>query len=231
MNLVISQSNYIPWAGYFGLIAKADVFVFLDDVQFTSRDWRSRNSIKTNNGLKWLSIPVGDSLSRRICDVLLPEEKWKQSHKSSIIGAYKDAKNFQAGMELISVLYEKSEISTLTEFNQFWTKLIAKEVLGLKCEFMDSNQIGQAVSGSDRILSICKELGATEYLSGPSASAYLNRKDFLNSNIELKYADYSKMTPYEQLHGQFVPNVSIIDMIFNVKSNYSELIEIDTFKP
>jgi hypothetical protein len=231
MNVVISQSNYIPWAGYFGLIAQADAFVFLDDVQFTSRDWRSRNSIKTFSGLKWLTIPVGDSRSRRISDVPLPDEKWKQSHKSSIVTAYKGARNFQAGMELVDALYDKSEIITLSEFNKFWTKFVATQVLGLKCVFLDSKEIQQTGKGSDRILSICSELSATRYVSGPSAQSYLKVEDFLSNNIEVKFADYSKMKQYEQMHGPFVQNVTILDMIFNVTSNYSELIEIDTFIP
>lgn len=228
MKIAISQSNYIPWAGYFGLISKCDVFVFLDDVQFTSRDWRSRNSIKTVDGLKWLSIPVGDSLSRRICDVKLPDNDWKRGHKSLITASYRDASNFQAGVEFIETIYGESQLKTLSDFNQSCTKFIARELLGLNCRFLDSREITHAGTGSDRILSICKSLSATKYLSGPSAASYLKIDDFATNDIVVAFADYSKMASYEQLHGEFVPNVSIIDMVFNVASGYSKLIEIDT---
>jgi hypothetical protein len=231
MKIAISQSNYIPWAGYFGLISECDVFVFLDDVQFTSRDWRSRNSIKTSEGLKWLSIPVGASISRRICDVKLPDTDWKKSHKSSITASYRDASNFQAGLDFIETIYGEFDLETLGDFNQSCTKYIAHEILGLNCRFLDSREITHAGTGSDRILSICKSLSATKYLSGPSAASYLKVDDFAMNDIEVTFADYSKMASYEQLHGDFVPNVSIIDMVFNVASGYSKLIEIDTFLP
>jgi hypothetical protein len=231
MKIAISQSNYIPWAGYFGVISQCDVLVFLDDVQFTSRDWRSRNRIKTADGLKWLSIPVGDSLSRRICDVKLPNTDWKKSHKSSIMASYRDAKNFQAGVDLIETIYGEFQLETLSDFNQSCTKFIAREILGLNCRFLDSREITHAGTGSDRVLSICKSLSATKYVSGPSAASYLKVDDFSINDIEVVFVDYSKMSSYEQLHGDFSPNVSIIDMVFNVASDYSKLIEIDTFTP
>jgi len=231
MNVAISQSNYIPWAGYFGLISKCDAFVFLDNVQYTSRDWRSRNRIKTAKGLKWLSIPVGASTSRRICDVKLPDNDWKKSHMSSIIASYRDAINFQAGINLIETIYGAFELKTLSDFNQACTKYIANEILGLHCTFLDSREITHAGIGSDRVLSICKSLSATKYVSGPSATSYLKVDEFSFNDIEVAFVDYSKMSSYEQLHGNFIPNVSIVDMVFNVASGYSKLIEIDTFTP
>jgi hypothetical protein len=231
MKIAISQSNYIPWAGYFGLISKCDAFVFLDDVQFTARDWRSRNRIKTASGLKWLSIPVGDSISRRICDVKMPDTDWKKSHKSSILASYRDASNFQSGVDFVETIYSEFQLETLSDFNQSCTKFIAREILGLDCSFYDSREITHVGSGSDRILSICKSFSATKYVSGPSAASYLKLDDFTMNDIEIAFVDYSGMSSYEQLHGDFIPNVSIIDMVFNVASGYSKLIEIDTFTP
>jgi hypothetical protein len=231
MKVAISQSNYLPWAGFFGLIAKSDIFVFLDEVQFTSRDWRSRNTIKTDKGLQWLSIPVGDSLSRRICDVMLPEGDWKQSHKSSILAAYAGGRNFQAGEQFVELLYGKSPIKDLSEFNKHWIKYLSNEIFGLKCQFLDSRDIPHEGTGSNLILSICKSLNTNQYVTGPTAANYLIENDFASNGIEINYADYSKMKQYEQMHGGFVPNVSIIDMIFNVQTGYPNLLEIDTFRP
>lgn len=231
MKVAISQSNYIPWAGYFGLVAQCDVFVFLDDVQFTSRDWRSRNRIKTARGLKWLSIPVGDSRSRRICDVELPDNDWRRSHRSSIIEAYKGSRNFEFGLDLVDKIFSELAIDTLSNFNQNLIKYIAVEIIGIKCKFLDSREIVQSGVGSDRILSICNSLSTDQYISGPSAASYLNFEDFSSSGIELAFADYSKMRKYEQQHGDYEPKVSIVDMIFNVKSDLSEFIEIGTLCP
>jgi hypothetical protein len=231
MKIAISQSNYLPWAGYFGLISKCDAFVFLDDVQFTSRDWRSRNRIKTAAGLKWLSIPVGDSRSRRICDVKLPDNEWKKSHMSSIIAAYRGSSNFQSGVHFMETIFDEFESETLSDFNQSCTKYIASEILGLTCTFLDSREIAHTGTGSDRILSICKSLSATKYVSGPSAFSYLKLDEFIINDIEVAFVDYSKMSSYEQLHGDFIPNVSVIDLVFNVASGYSNLIEIETFAP
>lgn len=231
MKVAISQSNYIPWSGYFGVIAKSDIFVFLDEVQFTSRDWRSRNQIKDEKGLKWLSIPVGDSRNRRICDVRLPKNGWERSHKSSIISAYRSAKNFEAGVKIIDLMYSQNQFENLSEFNKYWIKFFATEIFELKCKFLDSQEVNHYGTGSDLILSICKSLSTTQYISGPSASNYLKLEDFSSSEIEVQYANYSRMASYEQLHGEFLQNVSILDMIFNVTSGYTDLIKIDTFKP
>jgi hypothetical protein len=229
MKIAISQSNYIPWRGYFGIIAKCDVFVFLDEIQYTSRDWRSRNRIKTKDGLKWLSIPVGDSRSRTVREVDLPKNPWKQSHKSTILDAYKNSINFKKGIDLIDKIYADDNTEKLSEFNIFWIKFIATEILGLKCKFLESEAITHGGVGSERILSICKTLSATSYISGPSAIDYLDLNKFKRNKIEVKFADYSRMPEYDQLHGSFVSEVSVLDMIFNVKSGYSNLIEIGSY--
>jgi hypothetical protein len=147
------------------------------------------------------------------------------------MASYRDASNFKAGVDFIETIYGEFQLDTLSGFNQSCTKFIAREILGLNCRFLDSREITHTGTGSDRVLSICKSLSATEYVSGPSAASYLKVDDFSINDIEVAFVDYSKMAPYEQLHGDFVPNVSIIDMIFNVASGYFKLIEIDTFLP
>jgi hypothetical protein len=230
MRVAISQSNYVPWAGYFGIIAQTDVFVFLDEVQFTTRDWRSRNRIKEKTGLKWLSIPVGDSRNRRILDVKLPKNGWEQKHKMTIKQAYQDAPNYKTGIEIIEAIYGDNNFDNLSDFNKHWIKFFSTEIFGLKCKFFDSDEIDHRGTASELILSISKNLSATHYLTGPSAVNYLKIDDFSHNNIEVNFADYSNMATYTQLHGEFVQTVSILDMIFNVQSGYADLIKIDTVK-
>lgn len=211
------------------MIAKADVFVFLDDVQFTSRDWRSRNQIKSHDGLRWLTIPVGSSRERKICEVDLPSTTWMRSHNDIVSNAYKNSVNFDFGMELLAEIY-RPKFKTLSEFNQHWIRYIAVEVLGLSCQFKDSRDLTNSGRGSEKILSICKALNATNYLSGPSASNYLQLETFRESGIDVYYADYSRLPIYNQLHGDFVPNLSILDLVFNENSDLSRFIEIDMIK-
>ena len=211
------------------MIAKADVFVFLDDVQFTSRDWRSRNQIKSQDGLRWLTIPVGSSRERKICEVDLPSTTWMRSHHDIVSSAYKNSINFDFGMELLAEIY-RPKFKTLSEFNQYWIRYIAIEVLGLSCQFKDSRDVPNSGRGSEKILSICKALNATKYLSGPSASNYLQLETFRESDIDVYYADYSRLPLHNQLHGDFLPNLSILDLVFNENSDLSRFIEIDMIK-
>ena len=89
------QSNYVPWKGYFDQINMADLFVFYDDVQFTKEDWRNRNRIKTKDGLKWLTVPCGSGIDRRICDVRIENSRWQRKHWEAIRHAYGRAAHFQ----------------------------------------------------------------------------------------------------------------------------------------
>jgi hypothetical protein len=114
----------------------------------------------------------------------------------------------------------------LSDYNVKWTKHIANEILGIEIKFMDSRDIAHEGVGADRVLSICESLSASSYLSGPSGANYLDAGSFRSKGIDLRFANYSRLPHYNQLHGEFAPKVSIIDMIMNVKSGYSELIEI-----
>jgi hypothetical protein len=226
MKVAISQSNYLPWRGFFALIASVDLFVFLDEVQFTSRDWRSRNLIKTKHGLKWISIPVGDSITRRVKDVILPKGPWRGRHLSQILQAYEGSTNFEFGANFITRILDTNSFITLSEFNKFCIERISREIFQLKTHFVDSSQICHSGQSSSRIYSIAKEVGAQEYLSGPNGRNYLDVLSFNDSGIKVSFADYSKLEIYPQLHGPFVGNVSIVDLIFNVETKYESFIKL-----
>ena len=114
--VVVLQSNYIPWKGYFDLINIADEFIFHDDLQYTEQEWRNRNLIKTPNGVKWLSIPVGISQKKMICEVETKGNEWKERHRKKIEGAYAGAKFFKAFEYILDELYD-NDISGLSQYN------------------------------------------------------------------------------------------------------------------
>ena len=215
LKVAIIQSNYIPWKGYFDIIHDVDIFVFLDDVQYTTRDWRNRNLIKTPQGLKWLTIPVGSDRNRKIYEVSIEGTDWAKKHWQSILHCYAKAKFFPKYRTFFEELYLKREWNNLSILNQTLIKRISKELLGISTIFYDSRDIPTTGTKQEKLLSILKHFNADVYVSGPSAKNYINLEDFKNSGIELIYKDYSGYPPYPQLFGNFENNVSIIDTIFN----------------
>lgn len=215
MRVVINQSNYLPWKGYFDLIHDADVFIFLDDVQYTRRDWRSRNRIKTRNGLLWLTVPVGDDINRLINEVPLPAGPWGQKHWESIRHAYRESPHFSAYAPYLAEVFARPPSPTLSGFNQSLISTIARDFLGIRhTRFMDSAAFRVEVAKQDRILALLKAVGATTYISGPAARSYLREEDLAAEGIELIWKDYSGYPAYPQPHPPFEHAVSIIDLLF-----------------
>lgn len=211
--VVILQSNYIPWKGYFDLINTADEFIFLDDVQYTVRDWRNRNRIKTETGLKWLTIPIGSKRDKDINKVYFSDDRWKHKHLQQLKLSYMQAPYFRDTMDLIDDIY-KNPTNSLSEFNQFAIAKIAAG-LGIKTEFKDSSTFHAKGKSTERLIDILIKTGATHYLSGPAGRGYINSTLFEKAGIELEYFDYSGYLEYPQLFPPFVHEVTILDLIFN----------------
>lgn len=219
MRVVINQSNYIPWKGYFDLIHDADLFIFLDDVQYTHRDWRSRNRIKTRNGLLWLTIPVGSATNRLINQVPLPADDWADPHWQSIRHAYTNSPYFDDYAPFFSKVFAHPPVTTLSGLNQYLITTIAKDFLGITgTKFMDSASLDIRETKQERILAMLKTVGATAYISGPAAKAYLDPDRFADAGIDLQWKDYSCYPEYPQLHPPFEHAVSILDLLFSVGS-------------
>lgn len=175
MKVVITQSNYIPWKGYFNAIDAADAFVFLDNVQYTKRDWRNRNKIKTPNGTKWVSIPVQVSgkYNQLIKNTKIADPIWVDKHLSLFRENYKTAPNFKSGYEFIESVYRSLDSNNLSEINQ---KIINKimDYFGINTPVYNACDFQTSQDPSERLLNICKALGATAYYSGPAAKKYLD---------------------------------------------------------
>lgn len=216
MKVVINQSNYFPWKGYFDLIHDADLFIFLDDVQFTKNDWRNRNRIKSPQGPVWLTIPVGKSLNRLVCEVPLPADDWAKRHWMEIERCYRHATHFPTYAPLLRDSLLGRKWSCLSDLNQHLIQLIARDILGVKTRFDDSRRFQLQERKQERVLALLNAVGAKTYVSGPAAKTYLNEDQFLAAGINLLWKDYSGYPEYPQPHPPFEHAISILDLIFNV---------------
>jgi len=216
--VAIVQSNYIPWIGYFDLIGYVDEFIIYDSMQFTKRDWRNRNIIKTPQGKKWITIPVlsKGNYFQTIFDTRIDGTKWQQDHWKSITLNYAKAPFFDEICLLIEPFY-KLNCSNLSELN---TKLLIAicNYLGIKTKISDSNFYELIGDKSEKLLNICIESGASSYISGPSAKEYLDLDIFKKNKIKVEWFNYNNYKPYPQLWGDFEGGVSILDLLFNCGS-------------
>ncbi|WP_101960776.1 WbqC family protein [Vibrio harveyi] len=217
--IAILQSNYIPWKGVFDMINQVDTFVFFEDVDYTTRDWRTRNKIKTNDGSKWLTIPVKKKpRGTKIFEIEISNDgKWQKKHKSTIAQCYAKAPYYNDFKWILDEIYDREWIN-LSDFNIYVTKMLC-DVLGIKCEFLNSRYIDSSGRKDDKIIDICKSLNATHYLSGPAAKDYIDVNKFNDENIVLSYMDYSCYCEYTQVHEGFDHFVTILDVIFNCGPN------------
>jgi hypothetical protein len=220
--VVITQTNYLPWRGYFDLLRSADEFVLLDCVQYTRSDWRNRNLIKTKYGIKWLTIPVKTKgrFKQAIEETEIADRDWAESHLRAIDYAY-GAAHFHAEVAawLSDLLVTVAKERMLSQVNEYTLRAIG-ERLGIKtcwrrCEDIIERKHLRRMEASERLVEIAKAIGADRYLTGPRASAYLDLGRFRAAGIEVVWMDYDGYRPYPQLWSGFEPRVSIVDLLFN----------------
>lgn len=220
--IAIIQSNYIPWKGYFDIIAAVDEFIIYDDVQFTKNDWRNRNQIKTPNGLQWLSIPVGQNINRRIRDVQLSDTSWQEKHWKTLISNYSRAKHFDEVALWLEPIYSKKFHNNLSDLNRELIEAICRYI-GVNTKISNSWDYEMGDGKLGRLINLCKQAKADVYISGPSAQIYLDDGVFGANNIAVEWFNYEGYLEYPQLWGGFSHGVSILDLLFNcgaASSNY-----------
>lgn len=220
MRVAILQSSYIPWKGYFDIINMADLFIFYDNVQFTVRDWRNRNLIKTNKGVMWLTVPCGEKINSLIYEIELKDNIWQKKHWRSISYNYKRALYFKKYSDFFEDFYLNHVWTNLSDMNQYLIKKIATEILSFTTLFDDSRNYDlEEVEKASKVLEILEKAKATSTIIGPSAKNYLDDDFFEKRNIKVTWMDYSGYPEYRQLYPPFVHEVSIIDLIFNEGPN------------
>jgi hypothetical protein len=220
--VVITQSNYIPWRGYFDMIRMADELILLDCVQFTRRDWRNRNQIKTPNGTQWLTIPVETKglYSQAVDETRIAATDWAQSHIRALELNYRRAAGFESTSPwLFEALRRAGGFPLLSESNQYLLGEICIR-LGIstpiiRCtDIVDRSELLH-IEPTQRLLNLCRAAGATHYLSGPAARAYMDTSLFAEHGVAIAWMDYEGYPQYGQCWGPFEPRVSIADLLLN----------------
>lgn len=224
---MILQPSYIPWRGYFQQIAKADLFVFFDDVQYDRRGWRNRNRIKTANGTIWLTIPVLSKSSRRdatpINEIAINwDDPWPKKHWRAIEMAYSKAPWFETYAPQIAPLYDRHD-ELLADFTIASTELLAG-LLGIdSTRFIRSSELDAEGAKGARLLDILARVESNHYISGPAARDYIDEASFAERGVRLEFVDYD-YAPYEQLHPPYDGAVSILDLLFMAGPDAGRLI-------
>lgn len=217
LRICIIQSCYIPWKGFFDLIARCDEYVVYDSAQFVKGHWHNRNRIKTANGLKWLTIPVATSgrLGQRIDQVEI-EKPWADQHWRALELAYKRAPFFEQLAPTVKTWYEGAEKQTrLTDVNAIFLHGMAR-LFGLKTRIVRDDAYPAEGAKTARLVGILRAAGADRYLSGPTARAYLDEVLLESSGITTEWMSYEGYPEYPQLHGRFEHAVTALDLLFNI---------------
>lgn len=215
--VAIVQSSYIPWKGYFDLIRAVDEFILLDDVQFTKRDWRSRNQIKTHQGLAWLTIPVRTKgrYLQLIQETEISDPRWGEDHWATISANYARAPFFKTYADTIAALYTaRPGTECLSAVNHRFILGIC-QLLGIRTPIRWSTDYGAPAGKNERLIELCRKAGATDYLSGQNARGYLDEAMFAAGGIRVQFADYCGYPEYPQPWPPFAHHVSILDLLFS----------------
>ena len=214
--VVILQSNYIPWRGYFDLIRRADHFVLYDTAQFTKNDWRNRNTVVAPNGPIWLTIPVATAghLGQTIEEALISDSRWAGRHLKSLQAALGRAPCFRAQIKprLDDWFGSVATMAKISAVNRFLIEHVL-QVLDIKTALHDATDLPQDGDKSGRLVSICRALGATRYLSGCAAKSYLDQAQFAAAGIAVDWMDYPAYPVYQQMDGKYQAGVSILDCL------------------
>ncbi len=214
--VAILQSNYIPWKGYFDMIAAVDEFILYDDMQYTRRDWRNRNQIKTPQGVQWLTVPVKvkGKFEQKIRETEIDGSDWAQSHWKSFCQHYKRAPHFSEIASWLEPLYQRTDYTHISQLNLCFIEAICN-YLGITTKISNSWEYTLLDGKTERLADLCAQAGGTEYISGPAAKDYIDEKVFADMGIKLTWFDYAGYPEYSQLWGEFTHGVTILDLLFN----------------
>jgi hypothetical protein len=214
--VAIVQSNYIPWKGYFDMIAAVDEFILYDDMQYTRRDWRNRNQIKTPQGAQWLTVPVmvKGKYYQKIRETEIDGADWSAAHWKSIVQNYKRTPHFDAVAAWLEPIYMGEAFTHISMLNRRLIEQVCT-YLGIKTKLTNSWDYTLAEGKTERLAGLCMQAGGTEYISGPAAKDYVETQVFDELKIKLTWFDYAGYPEYPQLWGDFSHGVTILDLLFN----------------
>lgn len=214
MIIAVHQPQYLPWLGYFDKIDRADIFVLLDNVQFKKNEWQNRNKIKTADGWQWLTVPVMYRFPQMINEVEINnKERWQHKQRQTLVSNYKRASCWN----FLEVFFEdllQSHWQTISQLNIYVVKKLV-EILGIKTPLFIASEMEQLPEDPDeRLIAITKYYGADTYLAGSGGRDYMNMEKYEENGIKVVYQDY-RHPVYNQLFGDFLPFMSVIDLMYN----------------
>ena len=213
--VAVIQPGYLPWLGFFELMASSDVFVIYDDVQFDKNGWRNRNRIKTAEGAQWLTVPVLVKGKNKPLnnEVNVKEEGWRKKHLKSLRHNYVKSEHFNNVFGMLEKGFSRNT-DKLIDIDMFFVNKI-KEYLDIKTDVVLSSSLSvKGESKTGRLINICKHFDATHYYNGAAGKELYKKEDFAAHGITLEFQDY-KHPEYTQLYGEFVPYLSVVDLLFN----------------
>ena len=223
MILTAHQPVYLPWLGLFHKIALADHFCVFDRVQYQTKDFNNRNKIKTQAGDIWLSVPVESKnhFNTLICDIKIVQGNWQKKHLKSIKLAYQKAPFFEQYFPAINDVLSKKHIF-LSDLNH-QLLLIMLKAFNINCQISKASDHHFQGQKSDLVLDMCKTFKASSYIFGAQGKDYADENAFKNEGITPYFQNYNHPT-YHQLHGDFLPYMSAIDLLFNEGNNAKEIL-------
>lgn len=211
--VTIHQLGYLPWLGFFDKMAKADIFVLYDDARFEKNYFDNRNKIKTAQGWTWITVPVKYKFGQKLNEVEIENtQRWREKHYKTFLINYNKAPFSPVYLDFFEKIYKK-KWERLVDLDITLIKYFA-EKLGIKTELIKSSELNCTGEKSQKLLNICKKLNADIYLSGKFGKNYLDEKLFKENNIKVIYQDF-KHPIYPQLYGEFIPELSVVDLLFN----------------
>ena len=221
--VVIHQPNYLPGLTYFSKIAEADVFVLLDSVGYSKNNWTNRNRIKTAQGAKWLTVPVvtAGRLGQPILETETLDSGWEHKHWQTLISNYSAAPFFDRYEERLEAVYSQRQ-ALLAPLNEELIRLLAGW-LGLDTPMVRSSELSVDGHGTELLVSICRAIGASEYVSGPGGRKYMDDSLFRDAGVELRFHEFVER-PYTQLFGDFAEGLSALDAVMNLGDQARELL-------
>lgn len=215
MIVSVHQPQYLPWLGYFDKIYKSDLFVFLDNVQYKKREFQNRNKLRTKDGSMWLTVPVitKGKYTQKISEVEIENESdWRAQHLKSLEFNYSGTEYFDEYIDFFRKTYSR-EWAKLIELNVHIINYLL-ETLEIKTPVKFESSLDIITESTQRIIDICKRLGADTYLSGAGGKDYMDESLFEKEKIKLMYQNFEHPV-YKQRFSPFEPYMSVVDLLFN----------------
>jgi|TARA_B000000460_G_scaffold214489_1_gene163310 hypothetical protein len=228
LRLVIHQPNFLPYVGFFHKLSLADTFVMMDNTQYDKK-FTNRNKIKIPDGWSWLTVPINKEhkfLPNKLVEIN-NKENWKEMHWKKITRSYTNSKFFKKNYKSFFEEVYSKEWKFLFELNSELLRQII-DWLGLKIQIIKESELNINGNSTERLVNVCKELGAETYVSGVGGKEYMNEKLFQKNNIKIEYQKFQCPTYTQIFGGDFIPNLSIIDLLFNNGSKSLPILTDDT---